>query len=284
MTLFEFSDAASFLQKTKTHLMLLEDLNNMLLSSVETLAKSASTRSELLQFFALLDRAEVRGAALNASNRKLLLSAMKEDATAAMAREIRIRQERGLHINGLFAPRSTADIFVREMERLGAPALKPGMQQRAMRLDDLKRLELSVGQMRKATLRDLPQVTEWCRKFIEECKLDEPLDETVEVSRKFIENERLFLWQNESLKAMAAFGGLTTHGARISMVYTDLESRGAGYARSLVQSLSGKLLDEGRQFCFLFTDESNPVSNRLYEKIGYRDIGEFSEFRKTRGT
>ncbi len=32
------------------------------------------------------------------------------------------------------------------------------------------------------------------------------------------------------------------------------------------------MLDEGRSFCFLFTDVDNPTSNNIYQQIGYRPV------------
>jgi predicted GNAT family acetyltransferase len=36
--------------------------------------------------------------------------------------------------------------------------------------------------------------------------------------------------------------------------------------------LTQRQLDDGRAFCFLFTDRSNPTSNGIYQKIGYRHV------------
>ncbi|MCC7451850.1 MAG: GNAT family N-acetyltransferase, partial [Anaerolineae bacterium] len=38
------------------------------------------------------------------------------------------------------------------------------------------------------------------------------------------------------------------------------------------------LLDVGYQFCTLFTDLTNPTSNGIYQRMGYRYIGEFGEY------
>ena len=40
----------------------------------------------------------------------------------------------------------------------------------------------------------------------------------------------------------------------------------------LLPALSQLLLDQGRQFCFLYTDLSNPTSNKIYQAIGYRSV------------
>jgi uncharacterized protein len=78
---------------------------------------------------------------------------------------------------------------------------------------------------------------------------------------------------------MSGYGGETPSGIRIGPVYTPPESRGRGYASTLVAEQSRTLLDAGRAFCFLYTDLDNPTSNALYRRIGYRMIAEAGEVR-----
>ena len=37
-------------------------------------------------------------------------------------------------------------------------------------------------------------------------------------------------------------------------------------------AVSQYLLDEGRKFCFLYTDLANPTSNKIYQDIGYTAV------------
>jgi predicted GNAT family acetyltransferase len=39
-----------------------------------------------------------------------------------------------------------------------------------------------------------------------------------------------------------------------------------------VAALCRRLLSEGSQFCTLYTDLSNPTSNRIYQAIGFRPV------------
>jgi predicted GNAT family acetyltransferase len=55
--------------------------------------------------------------------------------------------------------------------------------------------------------------------------------------------------------------------------------RGRGYASALVASLTERLLAGGRRFCFLFTDLSNPTSNKIYQRIGYEPVADVDEYR-----
>ena len=52
-------------------------------------------------------------------------------------------------------------------------------------------------------------------------------------------------------------------------MYTPPDCRRRGYASSLVAAITQQQLDEGRRFCFLFTDFANPTSNKIYQAVGY---------------
>ncbi len=54
--------------------------------------------------------------------------------------------------------------------------------------------------------------------------------------------------------------------------------RRQGYASSCVAALSQTLLDQGRKYCFLFTDLANPTSNHIYQAIGYQPICDMNEY------
>jgi predicted GNAT family acetyltransferase len=56
--------------------------------------------------------------------------------------------------------------------------------------------------------------------------------------------------------------------ARIGPVYTPPEHRGRGYAAASVHEVSRQIRDSGARAC-LFTDQANPVSNALYQRLGY---------------
>ena len=73
---------------------------------------------------------------------------------------------------------------------------------------------------------------------------------------------------------MCGYGSPTPNGMRIGPVYTPPELRGRGYASALTAEVSQRVLDAGKRFCFLYTDRSNPTSNAIYERIGYRTVAE----------
>lgn len=66
-------------------------------------------------------------------------------------------------------------------------------------------------------------------------------------------------------------------GKGVSGVYTPVEERHKGYAYNLVYRVSKEFLDNGAKYCVLFTDDSNPISNHVYEKIGYKRRADTSD-------
>ena len=82
----------------------------------------------------------------------------------------------------------------------------------------------------------------------------------------------VYLWQDEQPRSMCLHTLPTEHGITVTGVYTPPTFRRQGYATSCVASLSHRLLDEGYQYCTLYTDLSNPTSNSVYQKIGYRPV------------
>lgn len=38
------------------------------------------------------------------------------------------------------------------------------------------------------------------------------------------------------------------------------------------------LLDQGRKYCFLFTDVANHTSNHVYQKIGYQPVADMHQY------
>lgn len=93
-----------------------------------------------------------------------------------------------------------------------------------------------------------------------------------------LSNNSLYVWQNNLPLSMAGFSGSTPNGIRINAVYTPLEYRRQGYATSCLAALSQILLDRGNKYCFLFTNLANPISNNIYQKIGYQPAYEVDSY------
>lgn len=64
----------------------------------------------------------------------------------------------------------------------------------------------------------------------------------------------------------------------VAAVYTPPEERGRGYATALVTALCRRVLAMGKAYVCLFVDDRNPISNHVYEKIGFRRAGTQEEW------
>jgi predicted GNAT family acetyltransferase len=92
------------------------------------------------------------------------------------------------------------------------------------------------------------------------------------VSRRLAEG-RTWLWENESGEVVHLTGAtLASRGvSRIGPVYTPAGHRGNGYASWVVAEVAGRLTELGERVC-LFTDQANPTSNAIYQRIGFTPV------------
>jgi hypothetical protein len=130
------------------------------------------------------------------------------------------------------------------------------------------------GSMRQSTEADREALCQFVGDYAKE--IDEmDTEPPMATADRLIALGRAFLWIDDGRPVgMAAWAGKTPNGIRINFVYTPPELRGRGYASNLVAQLTQRMLDEGRKFCFLFTDRNNPTSNSIYRNIGYQHVSD----------
>jgi predicted GNAT family acetyltransferase len=214
---------------------------------------------------------EVVACAMRSIPHKAVLSAGPGDAMRAFARDL-FRDHADLP--AIVAPEREAAEFAAEWRKLTGASLRRGMHQGIYELDRVDwRRATAEGRMRIVKARDRALLGTWIADFCREARVDPPDDVAAYVDAR-IRHRATVVWETDRPVALAGYSGATPNGVRISLVYTPPENRGQGYATTLVATLSDSLLREGRKWCFLFTDLSNPISNRVYERIGYRRVGE----------
>ena len=79
--------------------------------------------------------------------------------------------------------------------------------------------------------------------------------------------------------SMARLSPPAAGAVRVGFVYTPPERRRRGYAAASVAALSAHGLSQGAGECLLYTQLSNPTSNRIYRRIGYEAVGEILAYR-----
>lgn len=131
------------------------------------------------------------------------------------------------------------------------------------------------GRVRVGTTADRDLLVDWVDAFLAEALERRTVEESaILVDRSFRAGTRTwYLWEDGGRPvSVAASAGPTPNGIRIGPVYTPPEHRRRGYASAATAAASQIELDKGRRFIFLFTDLSNPTSNKIYQQIGYEPV------------
>ena len=135
------------------------------------------------------------------------------------------------------------------------------------------------GSARLATQRDVEFVARSLESFWEEAEDSMPLNARVTALRMAaarIAEGIFWLWLDPT-GTPVSFAGHTPVVAgmgRVGPVYTPPELRGRGYAAGSTTAVTRALLERGADEVLLFTDLANPVSNRLYQRLGYRPVSD----------
>jgi predicted GNAT family acetyltransferase len=152
--------------------------------------------------------------------------------------------------------------------------------ERLYRLDRVEDVAI-VGELRPASERDMHFLPFWMKAFTDECFHENaPLE--AESARWCVERSTMYILEDGGLPvSMAGSSRQLPRGRAVGPVYTPPYLRGKGYATACVALLSQIILEKGNDYCALFTDLENPVSNSIYQRIGYRPICDFREIKFT---
>jgi predicted GNAT family acetyltransferase len=130
------------------------------------------------------------------------------------------------------------------------------------------------GEYRIADASEAELLTGWAREFWAETGVFGAGGDPHRAVLAHIRRQRLHLWAQSGRPVSMCWISPPQAGVvRVAGVYTPRESRGHGYASAVVAAASTAEQQAGN-LCTLFTQLSNPTSNRIYQALGYRRIGE----------
>lgn len=92
-----------------------------------------------------------------------------------------------------------------------------------------------------------------------------------------LDRDGLLVWDDGGPVSMLGVSPSVAGVTRIGPVYTPPAHRRRGYGTSAVAATSRRALAHGEHSCMLFTDLSNPTSNRIYAEVGYRRAADWEE-------
>ncbi|HEY3952377.1 MAG TPA: GNAT family N-acetyltransferase [Streptosporangiaceae bacterium] len=131
------------------------------------------------------------------------------------------------------------------------------------------------GRGRAATDADRSLVAAWLTEFHTEAGslAERDREEQGTAAARMIGRGTLVIWQDDDTPvSMAAASRQVAGMARVGPVYTPPALRRRGYAGGATAAVTQAALDAGAGEVLLFTDLANPVSNSLYQRLGYQPV------------
>jgi predicted GNAT family acetyltransferase len=217
--------------------------------------------------FGWYDDGAVRGAISWTPPFELLLAEVPDDTVDALVAGLR---ERGAALDGVNGREPVVERFVAAW----APAqASVKFRMRLYRLGTLQSPTVP-GTGRPARMEELELGTCWLSAFQVDAGVHET--DTEPMARERIADGRLWLWEDDGQVVSLAASTIPAAGvSRIAPVYTPPEHRRRGYGAAVTAACTADALARGADHIVLFTDLANPTSNSIYQRIGYRPIGDY---------
>lgn len=275
MELARHGDAESFLAAAGDFLAAREAEHNLILGISSRLLREPLIYGEPPYFAVVRDEGRIVGAAMRTPPHNLILGEIDEDA--AVGALVDDARDAFGSLPGVVGPKERAAQFANAWRAAAGATPRLEIAQRVFAADHVDEPRPTTGAMRDYERRDRDLAIRWMDEFVAEALPDGPHPET---SEEFVDRREqdpdagLVIWDDEGPVSLAGFGGRTPNGIRVGPVYTPPALRARGYASALTAALTQRLLDFGRRFCFLYTDLANPTSNSIYQRIGYRAVGD----------
>jgi predicted GNAT family acetyltransferase len=176
---------------------------------------------------------------------------------------------------GVNGEAATAAAFAGAWTEHRGTSARPADGQRLYRLGTLHPPTSIEGRVRRATATDGDLARTWFAAFRHETGAGPGADIGALVDHN-IDGGHLWLWcVSGTPVSMAVLTAPVAHTSRVGYVYTPPEHRRHGYAGAIVAAVSESArADRATTDCILYTQLSNPTSNRVYRALGYQAIGE----------
>ncbi|MFJ2740044.1 GNAT family N-acetyltransferase [Streptomyces sp. NPDC087440] len=177
----------------------------------------------------------------------------------------------GLNVEGGAAAEAAAAWA--ESAGAGRGGLRRGVEHRLYRLGELiPPPRLPAGRARLATPEDREVLVEWVRAFAADT--GQPGDRAGAIVDERVRHGGLTVWEDpEGIPVSMAGVTLPAEGmVRLALVYTPPELRGSGYAAAVTADVGAAAVAAGVGEVLLFADAANPVSNRIYQRLGFEEV------------
>lgn len=266
-----YSDSAIFLERVSPLLSKNEDINSLFLGVLGQIQNN-----QYDEYFLALAEAgdEIVAACLMTPPHALQLVVFKQ--LPEIEKEIAIHlQNLGVQVSGIVGEQETTRLFAKAWTSQTGEQIKVLMDQGLYRIDAVnKGLQKSEGSWRVASNKDAKLLIEWYKLFELETGLGRRSTQEQAAQRieEFLDRKEVYVWEVDgSIVSCMKKGRPSKNGITVSFVFTPKVFRANGYARTLVAEVTDELLLE-YDFVMLYTDLTNPTSNKIYREIGYEQI------------
>jgi predicted GNAT family acetyltransferase len=279
MHLITPSRADEFLAHAGDALAAREVANNLMLGVALRLQAHQEITAHPPYFAVVRDEGGLVAAALMTPPHSLIVYAERGDAQIAFARIAHDLCEKCLSVSGVIGPSDAADEFLSLWQKLTGTTVQRLICERVYQLERVIEPAWPSGYFRAATAADIALVAEWVAAFHGEALPHQPFADPTTWARLRVGEGDVFLWEDDGRPvSLAARSRETPHARTIGPVYTPPDRRGRGYASAVTARLSQMILDSGKRYAVLFTDLSNPTSNSIYRKIGYKPVCDYHQY------
>ena len=269
MQIIRHNTAAVFLARAKAWLERVEAENNLILG-ISRYFDINHERTTLNPYLLTVEETgTLAGAAIMTPPRHLIISRMPESALNTLANHF---LQGRIIVSGVVGPKDTVRLFAEHWKNRTGKTARLKMSQRIYACERVILQRYSRGHLRPATKDDERLAIQWVPEFCRDAGIEDEIESMTARIPNPIAAKSLYLWDDDQTVSMAIVQRETAHGISISMVYTPAHLRNRGYASSCVAAITQRMLDSGKTFCCLYTDLTNPTSNSIYQKIGYKPV------------
>lgn len=275
MQVRRFRDASGFMAAAGSFLRRREAMNNLPLGIVSTFQTNPGHYLDAY-FAVVLDGGEVVAAAIRTPPHNLVLAETDRPDSLSLIADDALAVYGTLP--GVIGPKELTDRFLDLWQvRTG----QRGQVYRSQRIYESTAViwpKSVPGGRRQATEADRSLLLDWLTAFHREAG-DLAAEAAQRGVERFLKDDTggLWLWQDKTPVSLVGSSGPTGSGIRVGPVYTPPPERGKGYASWLTAEVTQHRLNQGYRRVFLFTDLANPTSNKIYQAIGYRPVGDADE-------
>lgn len=215
---------------------------------------------------------EPLGAALQTPPYPLVCSGIPPSAVDAATAEL---VDRRPGLPGVRGMRTTALSFAEAWQAMTGQTATVNTEERLYRLGTLRTPVGVRGSGRLATDEDRDLIVDWVGQFFGEAFSGVSNDGAEFVDAAERKGDRFTLWTvDDVLVSMAMLRAPAADASRIGPVFTPPDCRGHGYGSAVTAAAAQLAHRSGTADVVLFADLANPVSNSIYQRIGFEAVAD----------